>query len=267
MGKIAMAKKEGSKTVEKALSGSPDLRPNHQFGYICPVLVSDFIHYQFYRIFPEGSFLVAYHLDLKTFTPQGVDEAFKSFWKAFDFLVSRKVESITLGGVPLSAFAGRPRILELLAEARMKTDIPVTTDFEDVIAALKHLKLQRIAVAAKWEPPLMQAVLDYLKHAGIEPIASFADPHTASEVIQLGPDDSVAMALKLGREALAKSPKADGLFLAGGAWLIQQAVPVLEAEFDRPVVTNPGAINWAILHRSRMRSPLMGLGRLLDGLK
>jgi maleate cis-trans isomerase len=61
-------------------------------------------------------------------------------------------------------------------------------------------------------------------------------------------------------------PDADGLLLAGGAWLVLQAVPMLEAEFGRPVVTNPGATYWAMARQAGIK-PRSGFGRLLDMLR
>jgi maleate cis-trans isomerase len=82
-------------------------------------------------------------------------------------------------------------------------------------------------------------------------------------VVALKPQDSVDVALALGREAFAKMPDADGLLLAGGAWLVAQAVPMLEAEFGRPVITNPGATYWAALRQGGLK-PHSGFGQLID---
>src|SRR5262249_37139789 len=91
-----------------------DLMPRHQFGYINPVQISDYIHLQFYRIFPADCLLVNCPLNLQSFSTGGVDRALEAFWGAFDFLVDRKVERISQGGIPVSAYAGRPRILGML---------------------------------------------------------------------------------------------------------------------------------------------------------
>lgn len=244
-----------------------DLRPLHQFGYINPVLVSDFIHYQFYQLFPPNSLLVAYHLALGSFSADGVDTAMESFWGAVEFLSRREVDRITLGGVPLSAFLGRDRVLRTIEEARARTSVPVTTDFEDSVEAINALGLRKVAVAAKWDPVLMQALADYLRHAGISITGTHGDPHTAQQVVALRPQESIDIAVALGRDAYAKMPDADGLFLAGGAWLVQQAVLQLEAEFGRPVVTNPGATYWAAMRSKRLHSPVSGQGRLIDSLR
>jgi maleate cis-trans isomerase len=190
-----------------------------------------------------------------------------AFWSAVDFLIGRKVERISLGGIPLSAYAGRPRILELLEEARKRTDIPVTTDFEEAILALRHLGVRRVVAAAKWDEPLMDAVVAYLRHAGMEVLGSVGETHSAQQVVALRPDESIDIALQLGRRAFESYPEADGLLLAGGAWLVLQAVPQLEAEFGKPVVTNPCSSYWAALRQAGLHSPILGLGRLLDGLR
>ena len=82
----------------------------------------------------------------------------------------------------------------------------------------------------------------------------------------LRPQQSIDVALALGREAFAKMPEADGLLLAGGAWLVMQAVPMLEAEFGRPVVTNPGSSYWAGLRQAGLK-PNSGFGQLIDSLR
>lgn len=254
--------------METSIASPPlDLRPAHQFGYINPVLVSDFIHYQFYNVMPPRTHAVAYHINLQSFTKDGVDTALVAFWDAVDFLIGRRVERISLGGIPLSAYAGRPRILELLAEARKRTDIPVTTDFEEVIDGIHALGLKRVVAAAKWDEPMMAAVVAYLRHAGIEVVGSVGEAHSAQQVVALRPDDSIDIALQLGRTAFQKHPEADGLVLAGGAWLVLQAVPEIEAEFGKPVVNNPLASMWAAMKQAGLHSPRAGFGRLIDSLR
>jgi arylmalonate decarboxylase len=241
-----------------------DWRPRRQFGMILPAAVVDFIFHQFYQVFAPHNVVVGYALNLQSFTAAGVDEALKSFWPAFDFLAGRRVERISLSGVPLSAYAGRPKILEFLGEAKKRSDIPTSTDFEEVIEAIRHLGIKRVAVAAKWDPPQMKAVEDYLRHAGMEITGSRGNNQTAQQVFALGPEQGVAVALEIGRRALRDMPEADGLFIAGGAWSILEAIPVLEAEFGKPVVTNPSSTYWAALRQSGQQCRRRGFGKLLD---
>ena len=94
-----------------------DLLPTSQLGYINPTRVSDSIHYQFYRVCPPDMFLLAYPINLGAFSPEGVDAALASFWPAFEFLAGRNVDRIVQGGIPVSAIAGRKRILGFIEEA------------------------------------------------------------------------------------------------------------------------------------------------------
>jgi maleate cis-trans isomerase len=47
---------------------------------------------------------------------------------------------------------------------------------------------------------------------------------------------------------------------------VAQAVPMLEAEFGKPVVTNPGSTYWAALRQADLK-PQRGFGRLLESLR
>ncbi len=100
-----------------------DIRPAHQLGYLLPVMVGDTIYYQFHRVFPPDVLLVAYPLGLASFTPAAVDVALGHFWEGVEFLRGRGVERIVQGGIPVSAPAGRERILRLIAEARPSREI------------------------------------------------------------------------------------------------------------------------------------------------
>ena len=45
--------------------------------------------------------MVAPPLNLQSFSGDGVEAAFKDFWRVFDFLVARKMDRITQGGIPM----------------------------------------------------------------------------------------------------------------------------------------------------------------------
>jgi maleate cis-trans isomerase len=244
-----------------------DLRPRHVIGMIAPQPDNPYSYYQFYRIFPADSLYVHSAVSLRSFSAAGVEEALQSVWPCYDFLRAYKVQQINIGGVPLSAFAGRRRMLALLDEARRRSDIPISTDFEDVIEAVHALGLKRVVVAAKWAPDLMQLTAAYLQDAGIEVAGTYGDPHTVQQVHALNVDDSIDVALGVGRRALLEAPQVDGLLLLGGAWLVVHAVVVLEAEYGKPVITNPTAHYWAALRRGGLRCASAGLGTLMETVR
>ena len=245
-----------------------DMLPTGQLGYILPPRVGDAIHHQFYLTCPPDLMLVVYPLNLGAFTEAGVEAALESFWPAFDFLASRKVDRIVQAGIPVSAFAGRKRILGFLEEAaRRAPGIPAAADFEEAIEGFRLLSCRKIAMGGKWDDALMGRVAAYLREAGLEPLGWAAQAHTTQQVMEVGPQDGIDMALALGRRALRENPAADGLLLAGGNWLSNAAIPLLEEEFGRPVITNPAASYWAFLRQLGRSSPRRGFGMLIDSLR
>lgn len=242
------------------------LVPKHQLGYILPILVADPVFHQFYRVAPAECMLVGHPINLRAFSAEGVEKGMEEFWPAFDFLVNRGVHRIVQGGIPLSATIGRPRVLALLEEGRRRASVPFDADFEEAIDAFKALGVRRIAMAAKWSEPLMRGVSDYLAHAGLEPMGWSNDEHSYRQVMEIHPQAGVDMALALGRKAFKANPDCEALLLAGGAWLSLQVIPQLEAEFGKPVVSNPSATYWRALQQFGCKAREPGWGRLLDGL-
>jgi hypothetical protein len=59
------------------------------------------------------------------------------------------------------------------------------------------------------------------------------------------------LALELGREALRAAPDAQALLMPGGLWFAIHAVPILEAEFGRPVLLNILSTTWGALNTVR----------------
>jgi maleate cis-trans isomerase len=243
-----------------------NLLPTGQLGYILPTTVGDAIHHQFYRVCPPDMMLIACPINLGAFSADGVEAALTSFWPAFDFLVARKVDRIVQGGIPVSAIAGRRRILGFIEEARRRSSIPLAADFEECVEGFKALGCRRIAIAAKWDDKLMGQVAQYLREAGLEPLGWASQAHTASQVMDVRPQDGIDLAIALGRRAFAENPQADALLLAGGAWLSLAAIPVLEREFGRPVIANPAATYWAAMKQLGRSSPEKGCGILIDSL-
>lgn len=251
------------------MSESPaaGMLPAAQLGYILPPRIGDTIHHQFYRTCPPDLMLVVYSLNLGAFTDEGVEAALASFWPAFDFLAARKVDRIVQAGIPVSAIAGRGRILGFLEEAaRRAPGIPASADFEEAIEGFKRLGSRKIALAGKWDDALMGRVAAYLHEAGLEPLGWAAEAHTTQQVMDVRPQDGFEMALALGRRAFRENPGADALLLAGGSWLSNAAIPALEEEFGRPVITNPAASNWAFMRQLGRCSPRKGFGALIDNL-
>src|SRR5690606_19516595 len=197
------------------------------------------------------------------YTQEGVDEAIRErYWKCVDELVRQGANSITLAGFPISSQLGRRRVLELLEETAKRTGVTADSHAEASIAAMRRLGMRRIAIASRWSDVLNQKLIAYLNEAEFEVLAVTSVGQWARQAFSMSIEEGVKLAFQLSREAIRKAPTADGLLLPGGAWRSLAAVPILEEDFGKPVVTNPIAQVWRLIDAG-IAPPVQGWGRLL----
>ena len=234
-----------------------------QLGYVSPLPVVDAMHYEFYQVAPRGVVFIAAPLPVPRFSRDAVEQTLNGAAAVIDYLASRGVDRIVFGGIPVSAMVGRAAMLECMDAHQQRVGIRVTSDFEDAIEALRSMWATRIALAAKWKPAVIDAVVSYVADAGFECVGACGDDYDAHDVAAIDTSGSVALGIELGRRALAASPSADALLLGGGTWLSIPITATLEREFGKPVVSNMTATFWNAL-RQFERAPAAGLGcRLL----
>jgi len=245
------------------------ISPWYQLGYVIPHLYTDLDAYQFYRVAPEGMMLVTTGLDLKDYPLAAVERELPVLWQRFDLLAKKKVDRISLSGVPVASALGRKKMREILAEGEVRTGIPCDTDLEAHIATLQHLGAKRIALATRWPEAVSAALTRYLADAGIEVIACRSRARSLAENKQSSAADDHLLALDLGGQVLREAPDAQALLMPGGLWFAIHAVPLLEAEHGRPVLLNILSTTWAALHAAGERMlhrPDPRWGRVLASL-
>jgi arylmalonate decarboxylase len=204
-------------------------------------------------------------IEIADYTPEGVNEAIgKRYWGCVDQLMKQGAQGITLAGFPICSQLTRPRVLEIMAETARKTGVTADSHGEAVVAALSHFGAKRIAVASRWSEQLNRALVAYLTHAGVEVLAITTAGQWAKQAFSMSIEEGIKLAFQLGREAMRRAPAAQALFLAGGAWRSLAAVPILEEDFNVPVITNPIAEVWRLI-AAGVAPPVAGWGRLLAG--
>jgi maleate cis-trans isomerase len=223
------------------------ISPWYKLGYVIPHLYTDLDAYQFYRVAPEGMMLVTTGLNLTEYSLAAVERELPALWERFGLLAGKKVDRISLSGVPVASALGRPKMQEILAEAEGRTGLPCDTDLEAHIATLQHLGAKRIALATRWPDAVNTALTRYLALADIEVIALRSRARTLEENKYSSAADDHLLALELGRAVLREAPDAQALLMPGGLWYAIYAVPMLEAEFGRPVLLNILSTTWAAL--------------------
>ena len=243
--------------------------PWYRLGYVIPHLYTDLDAYQFYRVAPEGMMLVTTGLNLKEYSLAAVEEQLPALWERFDLLAKKKVDRISLSGVPVASALGRTKVLEILSEARTRTGLPCDTDLEAHIAVLQHFGATRIALATRWPEAVNAALTRYLAEAGIEVIACRSRSRSLAENKESGAADDHRLALELGGEVLRAAPEAQALLLPGGLWYAIYAAPQLEAEHGRPVLLNILSTTWAALNaagKHMLHQPDPRWGKILRSL-
>ncbi len=242
--------------------------PWYELGYIIPHLYTDYDAYQFYGVAPEGMMLVTCGLNLTDYTIEAVESQIDDLWARFDLLTKRNVDRISLSGVPVASALGRERVLKILAEAEQRTGKACDTDLEAHIATLKHFGASRIAIASRWPDKVINLLTAYLAEAGIEVIAVRSRARSLDDNKHADPAQDHLLALELGGEVLRAAPEAEALLMPGGLWYAMHAVPLLEAEYGKPVLLNILSITWAALHTAQRieRKPDPKWGKVLAGL-
>jgi maleate cis-trans isomerase len=230
------------------------ISPWYQLGYVIPHLYTDLDAYQFYRVAPEGMMLVTTGLDLmKEYNLAAVAPELPALRERFDLLGRKKVDRISLSGVPVASALGRTKMRGFLAEAEERTGVPCDTDLEAHIATLQHFGATRIALVTRWPEPVVSALTRYLADAGIEVIVSRSRPRSLDQNKHSSAAADHQLALDLGSQALREAPGAQALLMPGGLWYAIHAVPLLEAEYGRPVLLNILSTTWAALHAAGNR--------------
>ena len=127
---------------------------------------------------------------------------------------------------------------EILDEGAQRTGISCDTDLEAHIATLQHFGVTKLALATRWPENVNTALSNYLKEAGIEVVSLRSRGRTLDQNKVSSAAADHDLALELGAQALRDAPQAQALLLPGGLWYAIHAVPLLEAEFGKPVLLN-----------------------------
>jgi arylmalonate decarboxylase len=247
------------------MSSTADAKPRFTAGTVMPADTDRLPHSQPQPLLPTDIRKVSSALNISDYTHEGVNEAIdKRYWICVDELVAQGAQSITLAGFPIASQLGRHRVLELQQKTAAKTGVVADSHAEATVAALEHLGTKRITIASRWADELNRRLTAYLTEAGIEVLAVTSANQWGKQAFSMSIEEGVKLAFQLGREAMRRAPQAEALLLAGGAWRSLAAVPILEEDFGIPVVTNPIAPVWRLIHQG-IAPPVAGWGRLLAG--
>ena len=166
---------------------------------------------------------------------------------------------ISLMGTSISFYRGAAFTEDLRAAMQEATGLPCTTMSHAIVAALRRLAVQRVAVATSYIDELNDRLADYLTHAGFEVTAIRGLSLTGvKEVRAVTPQALLDLSVSVYRQ----DPSADGIFISCGGLLTLDVIAPLEAKLGRPATSSSLAGFWDVMKLAGQDPASPDYGRL-----
>jgi arylmalonate decarboxylase len=211
------------------------------------------------RLYPDVAFR-ARGLGLERLTPAGYDRVIDRVGELARALAAEGAQAVALMGTSLSFYRGAAFNEQLIATMRAVTSLPATTMSSGVVAALRAVGAQRVAVGTAYIDEVNRRLAAFLADHGFVVLAI-----EGLGIDTVGGPAAVppAVLLDLGRRVCARAPEAEALLLScGGLRTLDVTVP-LEAACGVPVVSSTPAAFWAAVRLVGHSGRAPGYGRLL----
>lgn len=243
--------------------------PKKKVGFLAPRMVSDYGPYEFYQFAPPGLMMVTVPMGIRKFDEQDVARVYGNVDEHIGELVARRVDAIVQSGVPITALAGPDEHDRRLAYIEKKSGIQTSSAVLGAVKACRHLGVKKLAIADKFTTRINEMLARFFTREGIEVVGIVAwskqqDEIDPLEVKRMTAQQLMDIGYRIGREALARYPEADGLYMPGGSWPLTPVVKDLEAETGKTVLGHKDLTIWQAARMVGMFAPRPGFGRLLS---
>lgn len=177
-----------------------------------------------------------------------------------DLLALVRPGVLVMGHTAMSYTLGREGEAELVARMTQRHGVPFITAFGSVVAALRHLGIERVAYGTPYDQEMTERGRAHLAAHGFAVAAHVRLPGVTNIY-----DESPERAYALGR--MADVQDAQAVFLSGVGMPTVDAIEALERDLGKPVLSSASAMMWNALRIVGVREPVAGAGRLLrEGL-
>ncbi len=221
---------------------------------------------EFIRLLPEGIGVIPKFVDVREGLEREFVDGFAVAEKLIAELAEMKVDLIHPEGAPLFVQKGYQRSEEIVKELEEKYSIPVVTTGMVLVEAARALGIKKLLVISSFDDGNSGGRLakysSYFSDAGFHVQAVEGFPVAFSDIGSVSPHEAYAFA----RQLLLKYPYSDGICLIGSGWRVLDVVPLLEQDYQIPVVCAVAARVWAIQKRLHVRQPFNGRGILLESM-
>jgi maleate isomerase len=176
-----------------------------------------------------------------------------------ELLAMVKPGVIALGHTATSYTLGVQGEAELIERMTQRWRIPFITAFGSVVAALRHLGIERVAYGTPYNAQTTLQGKAHLDAHGFK-VVSFGSLPGVLNIY----DESSERAYGLGRQV--DSIDAQIVFLSGVGMPTVDAIDVLERDLGKPVISSVTAMMWHALRITGVHEPMEGAGLLLRSL-
>ena len=212
-------------------------------------------------LFGDKVRFIALGLGIGGVSPAGFDPVVDTILDKARSLRDAGAQAISLMGTSISFYRGIA-FTEALREAMQEaTGLPCTTMSHAIIAALRNLGIQRVAVATSYIEVLNDRLVDYLTASGFEVTAIEGLSLTGvKDINEVTPERLIA----LSRQVLARDLSADGVFISCGGLMTLDVIPALEQAVNLPVTASSPAGFWDVMRLAGQDPVSPRYGRLFQ---
>jgi maleate isomerase/arylmalonate decarboxylase len=145
-----------------------------------------------------------------------------------------------------------------------RAGVPCVATAPALVAACRELGLRNVSLATPYHDALNQHETDFLRKCGIEVVRAkglgigAGGPHEYVRIARVPKDEVYRHCLA------ADAPEAQGMIVSCTDFAALEAIPRLEAELGKPVISSNLATFWAALGAAGVRQTIRGFGRLLE---
>lgn len=210
-------------------------------------------------LYGERVRFIARGLGIGGVSPTGFDPVIDTVLDRARELRDAGAGTISLMGTSISFYRGPEFTESLRAAMQEATGVPCTTMSHAIVAALRQLGVQRVAVATSYIDELNDKLAAYLTHAGFAVTAIEGMSITGVEEVGQVSTDAL---VQLSKKVHAKDTTAQGVFISCGGLLTLDAIRQLEAELGLPVTASSPAGFWDVVRLAGCDPRSAGFGRL-----
>ncbi|VTU27606.1 Arylmalonate decarboxylase [Variovorax sp. SRS16] len=202
---------------------------------------------------------IARGLALPAISPEGFDTVVDRILQCGVELRDAGAQAISLMGTSLSFYRGADFTDALRDRMHEATGLPCTTMSHAIIASLRWLGIERVAVATAYIDTLNHRLVAYLASRGIT--VTHIEGLSITDVDAVGQVPAETL-MALAERTVAAAPSAQGLLISCGGLLTLDLHVPLEDRLGLPVTSSSPAGFWDLMRAAGLDASSPGYGQL-----